>query len=128
MKLEGEQKLLRIFISEQDRWEGRPLYEAIVDEARALGMAGATAFKGIVGYGASAHVHTAKLLDLSEDLPLCVEIVDSQANVKKLLPRLDAMIKDGLVTIEKVHVALYRVDVNSRRRPRCARGPRARRR
>ena len=110
MKLEGEQRLLRIFVGELGRWKGRPLYEAIVDEARALGLAGATTLKGFMGYGCKAHMHTAKLLDLSEDLPIVIEIVDSEANVNKLLPKLDAMVSEGLVTIEKVRVILYRAD------------------
>lgn len=108
MKLEGEQKLLRIFIGERDKWEGAPLHEAIVNEARSLRMAGATVLRGFMGFGAKAHVHTAKLLDLSEDLPVVVEIVDTEENVRKLLPRLDAMIQEGLVTLEKVHVLMYR--------------------
>ncbi|MCR4294886.1 MAG: DUF190 domain-containing protein [Elusimicrobia bacterium] len=114
MKLEGDQRLLRVFIGERDRWNGLPLYEAIVNEARALGMAGATVLKGFLGYGAKAHIHTAKLLDLSEDLPIVVEIVDTEANVKKLLPKLDAMVQEGLVTTEKVHVILYRAGPGGR--------------
>jgi len=110
MKLEGEQKLLRIFIGEQDKWEGLPLYEAIVNEARSLGMAGATVIKGSLGYGCKAHIHTAKLLELSYDLPIIVEIIDSEEKVKKLLPKLDLMVKEGLVTLEKVHVVIYRAD------------------
>ncbi|MDE2489492.1 MAG: DUF190 domain-containing protein [Elusimicrobia bacterium] len=115
MKLEGEQKLVRVFIGEQDRWNGVPLYQAIVDEARALGLAGATAVKGFMGYGCKAHVHTAKLLELSYDLPIVVEIVDTEANVKKLLPKLSEMVTEGLVTMEKVHVILYRADKNKKR-------------
>jgi PII-like signaling protein len=110
MKLEGEQKLVRIFVGEADRWKGAPLYEAIVDEARALGLAGATVFKGVMGYGCKAHVHTAKLLELSYDQPVAVEIVDSEAKIAKLLPKLQEMVTEGLVTIEKVHVILYRAD------------------
>ena len=108
MKLEGEQKLLRVFIGEQDKWKGVPLHEAIVAEARRLKLAGATVLKGFLGYGAKAHVHTAKLLEASEDLPIVVEIVDTGANLEKLLPKLDAMVKDGLITLEKVHVIAYR--------------------
>jgi PII-like signaling protein len=110
MKLEGEQKLVRIFIGEADRWKGVPLYEAIVNEARALGLAGATVFKGFMGYGCKAHLHTAKLLELSYDQPIVIEIVDAEANVEKLLPKLHEMVTEGLVTIEKVHVILYRAD------------------
>lgn len=108
MKLEGDQRLLRVFVGERDRWNGMPLYEAIVNEARTVGMAGATVLKGFLGYGAKAHIHTAKLLDLSEDLPVVVEIVDTEANIRKLLPKLDSMVREGLVTLEKVHVILYR--------------------
>lgn len=108
MKLEGDQRLLRVFVGERDKWDGLPLYEAIVNEARTLGMAGATVLKGFLGYGAKAHIHTAKLLDLSEDLPIVIEIVDTETNIKKLLPKLDAMVQEGLVTLEKVHVILYR--------------------
>jgi hypothetical protein len=110
MKLEGEQKLLRVFIGEQDKWGGRPLYEAIVEEARALRMAGATVIKGFVGFGCKAHIHTAKLLELSYDQPIVVEIVDTEANIGALLPKLDEMVKEGLVTLEKAHVIIYRAD------------------
>lgn len=110
MKLEGEQKLLRVFIGEQDKWHGVPLYEAIVNEARSLGMAGATVLKGCLGFGAKAHLHTAKLLYLSEDLPIVVEIVDREERIKKLLPKLDEMVTEGLVTLEKVHVVIYRAN------------------
>ena len=110
MKLEGEQKLLRVFIGEQDKWEGLPLYEAIVKEARHLGMAGATVLKGCLGFGCNAHIHAAKFLDISEDLPMIIEIVDGESQIKKLLPKLDVMVKDGLVTLEKVHVILYRAN------------------
>lgn len=115
MKLEGEQKLLRVFIGEQDKWKGRPLYEAIVDEARALGMAGATVLRGFQGFGCNAHVHTAKLLELSMDLPIIVEIVDSPERIRRLLPALDAMVTEGLVTEEKVHVHMYRADASKGR-------------
>jgi PII-like signaling protein len=108
MKLEGDQKLLRVFIGERDQWEGVPLHEAIVNEARKLGMAGATAIKGFLGFGRHSRIHTAKLLDLSEDLPIVVEIVDTEERIQKLLPKLDKMVTDGLVTMEKVHVVMYR--------------------
>ncbi len=119
MKLEGEQKLLRIFIGEQDKWNGVPLYEALINEARALGMAGGTVIKGFMGFGCKAHVHTAKLLELSYDQPIIVEIVDSEANIQKLLPKLDAMVTEGLVTLEKAHVVIYRADpAAARSKPR----------
>ena len=108
MKLEGEQKLLRIFIGEQDKWEGLPLYEAIVNEARELGMAGATTLRGFLGFGCKAHIHTAKLLELSQDLPIVIEIIDAEQRIKKLLPKLDGMVREGLVTLENVHVVMYR--------------------
>ena len=103
-----EGKLLRVFIGEQDKWEGRPLYEAIVLLARKEGLAGATCLKGFLGFGAKSHLHTVKLLRLSEDLPVVIEIVDSEAKILKFLPLLDPMIKDGLVTLEKAEVLVYR--------------------
>lgn len=120
MKLAGEQRLLRVFIGERDRWQGLPLYEAIVNEARDLGLAGATVLKGALGFGCKARIHTAKLLELSHDLPMVVEIVDSEANVKKLLPKLEAMVREGLVTLEKVSVILYRADKAA---PRSSKNP-----
>jgi hypothetical protein len=110
MKLEGEQKLLRVFIGEQDKWHGVPLYEAIVNEATELKMAGATVIKGCLGFGLKAHIHTAKLLYLSEDLPMVVEIVDTEEKIKKLIPKLDVMVQEGLITLEKVHVIMYRAN------------------
>lgn len=110
MKLEGDQKLLRVFVGEQDKWNGVPLHEAIVSEARAMRLAGATVLKGFMGFGRKAHIHTAKLLELSEDLPVVIEIVDTEENIKAFLPKIDGMIRDGLVTMEKVHVITYRAD------------------
>ena len=101
-------KLLRIFIGEQDKWRGQPLYEAIVHLARRQGLAGATCLKGFLGYGAKSHLHTVKLLRLSEDLPIIIEIVDSEEKIQAFLPHLDSMIQDGLVTLEKAEVLLYR--------------------
>ncbi len=103
-----EGKLLRIFIGEQDQWQGRPLYEAIVQLARTQGMAGATCLKGFEGFGAKSHMHTTKLLRLSEDLPIVIEIVDSEEKIQQFLPQLDAMIGDGLITLEKAEVLMYR--------------------
>jgi PII-like signaling protein len=108
MKIPAEGKLLRIFIGESDRWEGKPLYEAIVQLARKEGLAGATVVKGFEGFGAHSRMHTAKLLRLSEDLPIVIEIVDSEERIEKLLPYLDEMVKEGLVTLEKVNVIMYR--------------------
>ncbi len=108
MKLERDGKLLRIFIGENDRWEGKPLFEAIVLKVREMGGAGATVLRGIEGFGAQSRIHTARILRLSEDLPIVVEIVDTTEQIDALLPVLDAMVRDGLVTIEDVHVVRYR--------------------
>jgi PII-like signaling protein len=108
MKLEGEAKLLRIFVGESDRHGGRPLYEAIVLEAKRQGLAGATVFKGFMGFGAHSRIHTAKILQLSEDLPVMIEIVDTEEKIRAFLPVLEGMVKEGLVTLEKVEVIRYR--------------------
>jgi len=108
MKLEGEGKLLRIFIGESDRWHGKPLYEAIVLASREHGLAGATVLRGLMGFGASSHIHTAKLLRLSEDLPMIIEIVDAENKIHDFLPVLDEMVAEGLITLETVHVLRYR--------------------
>ncbi|MBU9888849.1 MAG: DUF190 domain-containing protein [Candidatus Omnitrophica bacterium] len=108
MKIPAEGKLLRIFIGEADKWQGQPLYEAIVLLAKKEGMAGATALKGFLGFGCKSHLHTAKLLRLSEDLPIVIEIVDGEEKIEKFLRLLDPMIKEGLVTLEKANVLLYR--------------------
>lgn len=108
MKLEGEGKLLRIFIGESDTWHGRPLYEAIVQVARKEGMAGATVIRGIEGFGADSRLHTSRILRLSEDLPVIIEIADTEENIDRVLPKLDEMVGEGLVTIEPVHVIAYR--------------------
>jgi PII-like signaling protein len=103
-----EGKLLRIFVGESDRWEGRPLYEAIVLEARKRGLAGATVLKGFMGFGAHSRIHTAKLLELSQDLPIVVEIVDAPEKIEAFMPDLEQMVGDGLITIERAEVLLYR--------------------
>ena len=103
MKLEGEAKLLRIFIGESDTWQGRPLYEAIVLKTRELHLAGATVLRGPMGYGANSRLHTVKVLRLSEDLPIVIEIVDTEEKINLLLPHIDEMVREGLVTIENVH-------------------------
>ena len=108
MKLSSESELLRIFIGESDRLDGRPLYEAIVTAARKAGLAGATVLRGMMGFGAHSRIHTAKILRLSEDLPVVVEMVDSAERIEAFLPELDAMIDEGLVTLEKVRVIAYR--------------------
>lgn len=101
-------KLLRIFIGEDDEFGGRPLYEAIVELLRREGVAGATVFRGIEGFGASSRIHTAKVLRLSQDLPIVIESVDRAENIERVLPQLDRMISEGLVTVEKAEVRLYR--------------------
>lgn len=110
MKIEGEGQLLRIFIGESDRWEGKPLYEAIVQRAREIGLAGTTVIRGLEGFGAHSRIHTAKILRLSEDLPIVVEIVDKAERVEQFLPELDRMVDEGLITLEKVHILAYRHD------------------
>ncbi|MFQ5735781.1 MAG: DUF190 domain-containing protein [Thermodesulfobacteriota bacterium] len=108
MKLPEEAEILRIFIGESDRYEGRPLYEAIVNEARKNGMAGATVLRGVLGFGVHSRIHTAKVLRLSEDMPIVVEIVDKTERIEAFLPGLDRMVGEGLITIEKVRVIAYR--------------------
>ncbi len=101
-------QLLRIFIGDADRWEGKPLYEALVLAARAQGLAGATVLHGLMGFGAHARMHTAAILRLSTDLPVIVEIVDLPERIQAFLPTVDTMVNDGLVTIEAAEVLLYR--------------------
>jgi uncharacterized protein len=108
MKIEGEGKLLRIFIGESDRWHGKPLYQAIVERVREEGLAGATVLRGIEGFGADSRLHTARLLRLSEDLPVVIEIVDSGDQIERILPALDEMVGEGMVTVERVEVIAYR--------------------
>src|SRR6266404_5886131 len=108
MSLPVEGKLLRIFVGESDRWQGQPLYEAIVLEARKRGLAGATVIRGFMGFGAHSHMHTAKLLELSQDLPIIVEIVDAPEKIEAFMPDLEAMVGDGLITLERAEVLLYR--------------------
>jgi PII-like signaling protein len=99
--------LLRIFVGEQDRYGGLPLYEAIVMKAREAGLAGATVIRAVMGFGASSRVHTAKILRLSNDLPFVVEIVDAEDRIQAFLPQLDSMMGSGLVTLEKATVLRY---------------------
>jgi PII-like signaling protein len=108
MKLPFEAFMLRIFIGESDKTGGQPLYEAIVMEARRRGMAGATVFRGFLGFGANSRIHTSKVLRLSEDLPVVVEIVDAEDKIEAFLPYLDTIIGEGLITLEKVRVIAYR--------------------
>jgi PII-like signaling protein len=107
MKIPQQATLLRIFIGESDRFDGVALHEAIVLKAREMHLAGATVLRGPMGYGLSSRLHTAKILRLSEDLPLVIEIVDSEDNINRFLPELETMMSSGLVTLEKVQVLKY---------------------
>jgi len=107
MKIPEDAVLLRIFIGENDRWHGKPLYEAIVLKARELHIAGATVLRGPMGFGHSSRLHTTKILRLSEDLPLVIEIVDSRENIDGLLPVLEPMMGSGLMTLENIKVLRY---------------------
>ena len=108
MKIEGEGQLLRIYIGESDQWEGKPLYMAIVEKVRKEGLAGCTVFRGIEGFGASSRIHTAHILRLSEDLPILIEIADRKDRIKKILPDLQKMVGEGLITEEKIKILRYR--------------------
>ena len=108
MQIPHEALLLRIFIGESDRWEHKPLYEAIVLKAREMHLAGATVLRGPMGFGKSSRLHTAKILRLSMDLPLVIELVDSEEKIQSFLPVLDRMMGGGLLTLEKVKVVEYR--------------------
>ena len=107
-KFEGERTLMRIHIGESDRWHGKPLYEAIVELLRREKFSGVTVLRGVGGYGSSSIYHTEKILRLSQDLPIVVEVVESSERIEAILPQLDEMIGGGLVTLEKVRVILYR--------------------
>jgi PII-like signaling protein len=108
VKLEGEGKLVRVFVGESDTVHGKPLYQAIVERVREEGLAGATVIRGIEGFGATSRLHTTRILQLSTDLPVVIEIVDTDEKIQGILPILDEMIGDGLVTLEKVHIITYR--------------------
>lgn len=108
MKIEGEGQLLRIFIGESDRWHGAPLYEAIVRRAREEGLAGATVLRGMEGFGAHSRIHTAKILRLSADLPIVIEIADRPERIEAFLPLLDEMVQEGMMTLETVRIIAYR--------------------
>jgi PII-like signaling protein len=107
MTLPREAMLLRVFIGEDDKYQGRPLYETLVLKAREARLAGATVLRGPMGFGHSSRLHTAKILRLSDDLPLVIEIVDTEDNIKAFLPTLDEIMPSGLVTLEKVQVLHY---------------------
>src|SRR4051794_11813604 len=110
MRTEGQAHLLRIFVNENDRWEGRPVYETVVRAAREQGLAGATAFRAIEGFGAAGRVHSVKVLHLSEDVPIVVEIIDTPERIAAFQPTLDKIVAEGIVTLEKIHVLTYRRD------------------
>jgi uncharacterized protein len=109
MMVSGDGKLLRIFVTESDHYGGLPLYEWIVKKAREEGLAGATVIRGLEGYGAHSRLHTAKLLRLSQDLPIIIEIVDFSENIDSFLPVIDEAIEEGLVTIESLQVHFHRI-------------------
>jgi len=115
MKIEGEGKLLRIFIGESDRYQGKPLYKAIVQRAREMGLAGATVIRGVMGFGAHSRMHSAKLLRLSEDLPLIIEIVDNEERIRNFIAAIDDMFQEGLMTIEKADIIRYRAEAGKTR-------------
>ncbi|WRP13931.1 DUF190 domain-containing protein [Geochorda subterranea] len=108
MDAESPGMLLRIFIGDSDRFEGRPLYEALLVKAREMGLAGGTVIRGVAGFGAHSRIHTAKVLRLSEDLPVVVEMADTEEKIQAFLPVVHRMVREGLVTLERVHVVLYR--------------------
>lgn len=108
MDNDADNKLLRIFIGEADNYEGRPLYQAIVEKLREEGAAGATVLRGVEGFGKSSLLHTANVLRLSEDLPLLIECIDTADKIEEIMPVLDEMMEDGLVTVQDVEVRLYR--------------------
>ncbi len=107
MQIPNQAVLLRVFIGEADQFDGKPLYEAIVMKAREQHLAGATVLRGPMGFGKSSRLHTSKILRLSEDLPLVIEIVDSEDNINRFLAQLDGMMSSGLITLEKVQVLQY---------------------
>ena len=108
MRIDGPALLVRIYVGEADHHGGKPLYQAIVELLRARGLAGATVLRGIEGFGANAHLHTSRLLRLSEDLPVLIEVVDTEERIRAILPALDDMVGDGLITLEKIEVLAYR--------------------
>ena len=107
-KFEGERTLMRIHIGESDKWHGKPLYEAIVVMLRKEKFSGVTVLRGVAGYGGSSIYHTDKILRLSQDLPIILEVVESTERIEGILPQLDEMVEGGLITLEKVRVILYR--------------------
>lgn len=107
-RFEGERTLMRIHIGESDRWHGKPLYQAIVELCHRESFSGVTVLRGVGGYGSSSRYHTDKILRLSQDLPVVIEVVEYAERIERLLPELDQMVDGGLITLEKVRVILYR--------------------
>ncbi len=106
-RLDGEQSLMRVFIGESDRYHNKPLYKVLLEFFREEGFAGATVLKGVAGFGASSVVHTDRLVCLSQDLPLVIEVVDSEEKIEKVIPQLDEMLQGGMITLEKARVIRY---------------------
>ena len=107
-KIEGEGKRIRLYIGESDTWHGKPLYQAIVERVRQEGLAGATVLRGIEGFGADSRLHTSRILRLSEDLPVVIEIVDTPEQIDRVVPILDEMVGEGMLTLERVQIVSYR--------------------
>ncbi len=107
MKLEGKAKMIRIHFGEDDKWQGRPLYQAIVEKCRELDIAGATVFRGIEGYGASTRIHRKHLLSFSSDPPVMVSVIDSEEKIQRLLPELEQLVGEGLIAVSNVEVIKY---------------------
>ena len=112
MKKESEAVLLRIFIGEEDRYEGKPLYKYLVELFREEGVAGATVLRGITGFGKSSHIHTTTILRLSTDLPIVIEVADKRENIERIKPKLEGIIKKGLITEEKIKIVYYEGNKN----------------
>src|ERR1700752_1453295 len=107
-KFEGERTLMRIHIGESDKWHGKPMHEAIVELLRKEGFSGATVLRGVAGFGGSSVLHTDKLLQMSQDLPIVLEVIESNDKIEKILPRIDELLEGGIVTLEKVRVLMHR--------------------
>lgn len=114
MQTSGTALLVRVYLGEADRWHGKPLYQAMVERLRERGLAGATVLRGIEGFGARQHLHTTRLLSLSEDLPIVIEAVDTEQKIRAILPELDRMLGDGMITLEAVEVVAYRAEQRPR--------------
>jgi uncharacterized protein len=114
VKIEGRGKALRVYIGESDSWHGRPLYQAIVKRLREEGLAGATVLRGVEGFGARSRLHTTRILRMSEDLPVLIEVIDREDRIRRALPILDEMVTEGLITLEDVDVLFYRANEKKR--------------